>query len=47
MARIDHTAAGARTQAEEENKKRQSEIKRKARMMRSRGKPTTNYCFCF
>ncbi|CAI9111972.1 OLC1v1012328C1 [Oldenlandia corymbosa var. corymbosa] len=46
VAKIDHTAGGARTQMEEKRKYEEKAVKEKARKIRSRGKvPVT--CFCF
>lgn len=46
IARIERIAGGARAQAEEERRKKEAEIKEKARMIRSRGKAPVKYCLC-
>ncbi|KAK1554823.1 hypothetical protein Q3G72_017865 [Acer saccharum] len=42
IARIEHIAGGARAQAEEERRKKESEIKQ----IKLRGKGPVRYCFC-
>ncbi|KAI9174885.1 hypothetical protein LWI28_024145 [Acer negundo] len=42
IARIEHIAGGARAQAEEERRKKESEIKQ----IKLRGKDPVRYCFC-
>ncbi|GFP90648.1 hypothetical protein PHJA_001208900 [Phtheirospermum japonicum] len=46
IGRIDHIAAGARTQLEEKRKHEESIVREKTRKMRSTGKTPVN-CFCF
>lgn len=46
LARIDHIAKGARTQAEEKRKYEESIVKEKSNKIRSTGNVSVK-CFCF
>ncbi|KAI3785669.1 hypothetical protein L1987_44793 [Smallanthus sonchifolius] len=45
LARIDHVAGGARSQAEENRRKEEQKIKERAKEMRSLGVSSPKYCF--
>ncbi|KAL5746770.1 hypothetical protein ACOSP7_023741 [Xanthoceras sorbifolium] len=47
IARIEHIAGGARAQADEERRRKETEIKQKAEQMKLRGKDPAKYCFCY